>query len=160
MTRQQVQEVLAAAEPGTRVRIWCVEFEAPASDAPHASPVDEIATPTSESVVPLAPRSRADNPVDRVRALAAAEPGLRLSAGEWKQRVPDLSERELDRAMRAGALAWERRGEGKGHAARVIPAENLITYLGLCEAVQEGRLEKPEWWDEVRKGRRAHVRAA
>lgn len=160
MTLQHVQEVLAAAEPGTRVRVWCVEFDVPALAAGPACPVGELELPTSASVVPLASRTRAENPVDRVRSLAASEPGLRLSASEWKQRVPGLSERELDRAMRAGVLPWERRGEGKGHAARVIAAENLITYLGHCEAVQDGRLEKPEWWDEVRKGRRANVRAA
>ena len=39
----------------------------------------------------------------------------------------------------------------------MIRVEDLVSYLGVCESVQNGRAPKPDWWHDVRKGGNAHV---
>lgn len=167
-TIQQVSQVLASAPPGSRMLVCYVETP-PATtmreDSEPAVAVLELPREgAGEGAVTEAPAAKdAGGPGVEVAALDQAlayqenHPAARLSARQWSRVISKISEREFDRAVDAGALAFEARGEGKGHRARVIRAQEMVRYLGLCEAVQAGREPMPAWWHEVRKGVNADV---
>lgn len=101
------------------------------------------------------------SPLERLQAVIAQEgEGWRKEA-EWALDVcsnADFPARELERACRAGAIAWTRKGDGLDAGARLIHASALREYLLVRENVLQGKATAPGWWPEVVK--RRHRRAA
>lgn len=154
MDFQQVLQVLEKSTNGT-VRVWC--FEIPMGSGGH-SYAEGNASAGVSTMADLDGRSTPGAELNAALALHAAAPDTRLSPREWVERIPSLVERELVRAIRCDAVGSEARGEGKGHAANVIPVSDLVEYLAMCDAVVAGRDCPPRWWPEVRKGGRAVIR--
>ena len=155
MMIQQFYQVLAAARPGSKITVWHVEVPTEPNGFTQSDSAVAVLDPPAEQEA-WEPKTN-NSALDRALAYKAHDPQARLTAREWADVVDGVSERELDRATGAGALAFEPRGEGKGHRARVIRVEEMVRYLGLCEAVQAGRASKPSWWHDVRKGVSADV---
>ena len=146
MDLQTLLQVLESSS--SAVRVWVIEF--PAGDAEsHVPPDQETDVQTG--------RTGPASELDQARAVASAAPGIRLSPREWAERIPSLVERELLRAIREDVILSEARGEGRGHAAKVIAVDELVRYLATCEGVREGREPEPTWWRAVRKGGRAAI---
>jgi hypothetical protein len=148
MVLAEFREVISAARPGSRVRLT-LEVDVPAE--PSTGPVMAI-----EMEVPGADPTASVG--ERVAAYVGTNRDARLSPSEWAGTGIGLSHRELDRAIRHGAVAHEIRGEGKGHSARVILGDALLHYVQTCEAVQHGMMRQPSWWNTVRRGAAANVR--
>lgn len=137
------------------VRVWCFEF--PAGEPTRSQmPSAEQSEDPYEIVDGISTKQPSE--LNAALALARAASDLRLSPIEWVERIPSLIERELVRAIKFGAICSEARGEGKGHAAKVIPADELVAYLAICDDVVSGRGAPPQWWWNVRKGGRAVIR--
>jgi len=68
-----------------------------------------------------------------------------------------VSERELERAMAAGALDGRAKGDGKDHRAVVVDPDEMARYLTLCNAVQHGNEPRPPWWTDVKRGTNADI---
>ena len=69
---------------------------------------------------------------------------------EWADLMPDLSVREIERAVKHGALKGFPKTTGRDHGATVISTGEMLRYLRICERVQQGA-PRPEWYSTVVK---------
>ena len=72
-----------------------------------------------------------------------------LKPREWAP-ITRLSEREIRRAMRAGALRSTEKGDGRDHGALVVTVDAMEAYLAIVDSVERGQEEPPAWWASVR----------
>jgi len=158
---QQLQDLIANARPGTRIR-WFIEIEVPGT--PDRT-VDLTADGTGEAIL-ITDESRHSGPQDslaeqRLRGLRDLATGpLKLS--EWSKVIDSVwmhrvSERELERAITAGALDGRVKGGGKDHRAVVVEPDEMARYLTLCNAVQRHHEPRPHWWTDVKRGTNADI---
>lgn len=80
-----------------------------------------------------------------------------LRLREWGRILQAVSARELQRAADQGALETQIRKEGLGHGAVEVRPSAVRRYLETCDAVQEGRMPAPDWWESVRLGRNGRI---
>lgn len=160
---QQLRDLIVNARPGTTIRI--IEIEVPGE-------------PDSIAEFALASEGREDDPAaggsawspergyshreQRLRELQQLANGP-LKLTEWPGVIKQvwaqaISERELERAISAGAIAARTKGEGKDHRATVVEPDAMAEYLTLCDAVQHGKEPRPHWWADVRKGLNASIK--
>jgi hypothetical protein len=118
-------------------------------------PISEASATTVEA----APQNRGPSgdparwtPLERLAAAVADHgEGLRKE-GDWAKDIcgaNDLSQRELERACKHGAVLSTRKDDGRDSGAREIEAAALQAYLELREEVRQGRKPVPEWWESV-----------
>lgn len=140
---EHVERLLASAPPGTRIIYMEVPAEGSAPSTPGATTPQEGASSTlGMTDLEVASNAHGSGP---------------LKSAQWAERLPMVSAREIDRAISAGALTASPKGYGRDHAAIVVSATDMVDYLALCDAVQDGRRTPPTWWDEVRKGPNAEI---
>lgn len=84
------------------------------------------------------------------RAGSGSEEDTPLKLREWGQRL-SVSVKELTRAIKADVLPFTVKTTGKDASARVIAPEVMNRYMELRDAVMEGQVDKPDWWDAVVK---------
>ena len=98
---------------------------------------------------PATPEDSSPEEVARAKREAGQGP---LTLAEWGKALPCVSTRELDRARKHGGLEIQVRDSGLGHGAVEATPDAILKYLQTCTAVQQGTMEPPTWWTEVRKG--------
>jgi len=153
MSPQLLELIDAAARSGARV--WVIEIQgqqiAPVPDAV------EPATGSRENCPPPAGPTALQRLFGEIaevkQAMKLAEWAAWISS-KWDRRI---SERELERAVKAGALVSSTKGSGKDHKAVVATPDALVAYLTSVAAVHAGTEPKPAWWNDVRRGSNAAI---
>jgi hypothetical protein len=150
-----VQQVSHGLPPRTRL-FMMIELPGDAGDAVGAG----AATPLSSSAqitAATAPRalSSVSERIDATRRRHGSDHSLK--AHEWAP-IVGLSEREIKRAITAGAVPSTTKGEGRDNGARLVRIDDMEALVSTINAVERGTAEEPAWWPEVRAKRRGRMR--
>lgn len=121
------------------------------NDAPVPGQSDRGQAPAESPAV-------AGTPLEIVRRERRERPHRLLKTPEWASLLR-TSARMLNRAIKAGALPYEVKSDGRDHGAIVIRPEVLEAFLATAEAVERGKCDPPEWWNRV-FGKKAWARTA
>jgi len=159
---QHIQDLIATARPGTRIRI--IEVEVPGTPDGQVLLVETNGGGYVDAAADEHLRAAGHHVLaaeQRLRHLhdLAPEP---LTVSEWPRVIDavwmrSVSARELKRAVAAGALEGWVKGQGKDHRATIIGPDRMARYLTLCDAVQHGHEPRPPWWNTVRRGSNADI---
>jgi hypothetical protein len=96
------------------------------------------------------PSDKTETPVQSVERIQRDQGNGPFKPKEWADLVPGVSVREIERAVKYGALKGFPKTTGRDHGATIISAEEMLRYLRTCERVQQGA-PCPDWYPVVVK---------
>ena len=158
MQYTELQQLLSQLPPGAKVSVVTVELPlAPGIVSYGLVPRDTTAEALSATGTPIdaiqptpGTRGNTKSPEARLSAIKAQHGGdAAFKPREWS-RIVGLSEREIERAIRHGAVPSSTKGGGRDHAALTVSIKAMEAYLATVEAVEGHTVAAPPWWDLVR----------
>lgn len=139
--------------PGSTIYLLAAELP-DGSTRMHAGAAGPGTLPAVMSTVPAAPAAPS-TPLTRVAALRAAhKPETALKLRDLAKEV-GVSQKELRRAIKAGALAFDEKEDGRDNGAHTVTIGEMESYLKTISDVEAGKQEPPDWWEHVRGSRAA-----
>jgi hypothetical protein len=127
--------------------------------APRGSTITIVSIPGENDRVHVTERPKTDGeltagppstPAEAVERLKQSGDARAFKPDEWAAHLPGISEREIKRAIKAGAVSSFAKGTGRDHGAVVISPDAMLDYLRAREGVARG-MAKPGWYDDVVK---------
>lgn len=150
MSPADLRQMIAELPPGKRVLVLMIEDVAPSDGGPSnvRDEAHELVTDSRGSAATVAPSP--STPLEIARLALTRGPDAELKPKEWVALLDgSVSERELMRAISAGALDSRERGCGRDHKARVISPVEMVKYLETREEGLRFRGSRPEWFSDV-----------
>jgi hypothetical protein len=142
--------VNGAAAATSTLKLVGTENNSARSDAPVPTDTMGGQVIPESAVVPT--------PLEVVRVERRERPNRLRKTAEWASLL-GTSARRLNRAIKAGALSYEAKPDGRDHGAIVIRPEVLELFLATVDAVERGKCDPPEWWNRV-EGKRSWAHSA
>lgn len=116
MTSEEIHQIIASAPPGATIRIITIAIpESPRHV--QANPADRLSSDSQWTAVQV---------VEWVQG-TYGDRGLKLR--DWASLLPELSVRELKRAVREGGVEWHPKSDGRDHGATMISPTAMLAYL-------------------------------
>lgn len=144
-----LQSFSQSLPPGSTIYILAAELPDGRTviQGPRAEPSAQGGQPLTAAAPPKVPNT----PLARVAALRIEHgPEAPLKLSEWAIKL-GVSRKELRRATKAKALAYEKKTDGRDNKAHMVTIGVMESYLKTTDAVQRGEEEAPIWWNQVHR---------